>query len=412
MKRKYVILMFALCVFLSGCVQLVYKVDPEKEDKAVTQKNDSQKNDSQKNAQVKDPSEDEKKTDESIKNEQMKNSMQSEAYENDEMNRLLDFQSQEDIKDFLIGNWIFVNPATKQDAAWLEIDEDMSYELKVLTPNSGYDHTKGRIELKDYQNEENGYGNILSFGIDETLQGNHKGRVHNGEYALSARSIVDGNIMIELTQARGEDSVFFEYFYESSFSMRNVLLRSIHVEEVPYKNKEIYAICWKIDEDKNQVWLDEVTLEQRVIPDGERIATAYTLKNKELLNHLRKSQVESLHSEFPSTALVKAQIDKDSKIIDIEKINWRSALVMPHVALSSLQSLREVEELLNQGEEIHYLEQVATIEGKLCAIYGVGKMLGTPSVHNFEMKKLYAVDPIGNIYIQDPNNTSNWILVD
>lgn len=231
------------------------------------------------------------------------------------------FNSPRDIEKFLLGDWTYFHPDSFSDAAWFSVAEDGSYSLDIIDPENGEEfHSVGNLQILDHTRDESGFGNTISFQIiDLEVPESKKERYEffdqDGDFALTYKTLGDGEIIIQLFQVNNGDSLMYDVFDTPShvFRKRSDLTQTSQIE----KDSKFYAICCKKDYGKKRVWLDRVEYD----PDNKHIVYGNTY---EALAY----EMMSLDDRTPDPGaeylyqLVYVTTDAQGKIVSYEEIEF------------------------------------------------------------------------------------------
>lgn len=229
------------------------------------------------------------------------------------------FESQADIKSFLVGEWIYYDQASYADMAWIAIKEDGSYEFKIIDPVERLEYkTMGNLKFLDYTEDEQGLANAFSFETTkleapEKYKDRYFGGQFDGDYSLTYKTLGDGEIIIELYQISNGNTLMFEHFGSPRHVFRKV--SDLDQRTEMKKNSEFYAICAKEDYDRKLVWLDEVSYDpvsKKLTYGDELEALAY-----------KKSDLEKISADQTvnyTFALYHVKTDDNGEVVLFEQI--------------------------------------------------------------------------------------------
>lgn len=229
------------------------------------------------------------------------------------------FQNVEDVKKFMVGEWVYRHTPSGTDMAWLTVSEDGTYYLKILNPKNEREYlSEGKMEVVDYTFDENGVPNVLSF---QTTKFNYPyiegegGYSYDGDFVLSYKTLAEEEYIIELFQLNNGETPLFDIFDSPDFVFRQSVIFRATVPVL--KNADFYAICTKKDPERKRIWLDEVEFDKskKAAIYGKTLeATAYEISGT--IPDLFGKTTEYLCD------LVHVVTDADGKVVSYETIDF------------------------------------------------------------------------------------------
>lgn len=189
-------------------------------------------------------------------------SKQNQKNQKDSKEDPLAFQTMKNLKQCLVGEWIYQDSVSMEDSAWITVSKDGSYQFKIIHPeHMGEYKSEGKIEILDILKDENGVGNVISlksssFTVPEEKKNMYFGVSFDGDYALNYKTLGDGEVIIELFQISNGMTFMSDIFGSSVHVFRKESDWMQHSKV--QKSSEFYAICSKKDYENGVMWLDDV----------------------------------------------------------------------------------------------------------------------------------------------------------
>lgn len=229
------------------------------------------------------------------------------------------FTNENDLAEFLVGNWTAQHLPSSKDMAWLTIADDRSYRFRILNPKNDEEYTsEGHIEILNYTLDENEVPNTLSFitskyNLPEGKKDMYFGDNFDGDYSLTYKTLGDGEIIIELFQISNGDTFLFQLFDTPVHVFRR---NSEFQQRAPIrKSADFYAICSKRDHDGKLIWLDDVEYD----PVKQKATFAHPMESGAYDFSQVADKVPGKGTEY-LCQLVKVITDADGKVIDYKEI--------------------------------------------------------------------------------------------
>lgn len=178
----------------------------------------------------------------------------------------LEFRSEEELRQFLCGEWVYSNPGWCEDMAWLTIEPGGVYSLVARNAsNRAMSFAVGSYGVLDYTVDENGVPNVISlrpeYMEDQEQEPIPYAQGISEDYALIFRSLCDGEMIMELYQISNGRTLMSDSLFDlQGFSPAYVFRKKtdlLPVGEIK-RQAEFYAICCKQDTRQDIIWLDEV----------------------------------------------------------------------------------------------------------------------------------------------------------
>ncbi len=169
----------------------------------------------------------------------------------------IDFNSEEGIREYLIGEWIFDDSYKTQIICNMNIDESLNVSLSFVdsyTNESSGDYT-GEIKFDRIYASEDEAPDLISI---ELIDSDYPG----GDFFFLHRTIYNEKRVMSLFFAGNGNSIFdllgpdgYEY------SPTEIVFEKITGEKSgikPRKDDDFYAVFWGHDEKYESIWLDDV----------------------------------------------------------------------------------------------------------------------------------------------------------
>lgn len=245
----------------------------------------------------------------------------------------IDLSSEEAIKDYLVGEWIFDEETISQVTCKMNIDKDLNLKLSFDNnyTDSFKDDYEGKIIFDRQYAEHDEAPDLISFELnDDDWPG--------GDYFFLHRSIYDGKRIMSLFFAGNGNGIFDilgdidNFIYGPEEIIFEKASGEISQESLR-KNEEFHAVYWGKGHKEEDFWLDHVVwtpIEEydpdQKYPDGMIIYE----------NDLKESLIYSLCEEnseliligqnfFPGNVYY-VRTDEDGKIIEIEDAQHKDYL--------------------------------------------------------------------------------------
>lgn len=248
----------------------------------------------------------------------------------------INLNSEDNIKDYLIGNWISDKEnlsdymSTESDINCnMIIDENLNVDFSFYNrqTNESKGHYSGQISLDRLYAKEDEPPDLISIDLG---QADWPG----GDFLFKHRTIYDDKIVMSLFFSGNGNCIFdllgdidnFEYAPEE------IILEKKTDEQVnldSLKSKEFYAVFWGEGEDDQSIWMDEVrwTPTEEYDPDA-LYPTRMTMYEDDLpISSLYKISKEnsdyiSYTNKF-SGEVYYVKTDKDGNIIEMEDASYK-----------------------------------------------------------------------------------------
>lgn len=231
----------------------------------------------------------------------------------------LAFQNTNDLKQCLVGEWIYQDPVSMKNSAWITVLEDGSYHFKILHPEHGGEYkSEGEIEILDFLKDESGVGNVISFKrasfkLPKEEEEMYLSDEFDGDYALNYKTLGEGEVIIELFQVNNGTTLMFNTFGSPVhvFRKESEWKQNSNIK----KNTEFYAICSKKDYRNGIIWLDEVDY------DKETCRTIYKQPFEAIAYISLELEPKNLSADVEYLCeLLYVVTDADGKVISCQEV--------------------------------------------------------------------------------------------
>ena len=201
-----------------------------------------------------------------------------------------DLSTEEGIRDYIVGNWVFEKAYLSNIACRMSIDEDLNVNLSFYNPYESdfrEDYT-GKIKLDRQYAKPNELPDIITIELMDT---DYPG----GEFFFLHRTLYDGKFVMSWFFAGNGDSVFDaagsgeygpvpeEIMFEKIVDQNSNLL--------PTKNQGFHAVFWGEGYDGESLWLDDVNWE---LQRYDAFTAAYPLSMILYENDVKESVLYSI----------------------------------------------------------------------------------------------------------------------
>ncbi|MDY0235948.1 MAG: hypothetical protein RBR71_07955 [Gudongella sp.] len=316
-----------------------------------------------------------------------------------------DFSSEEGIRDYLVGEWVYDLYYRGDVICTMNIDEDLNVDLSF--ENSYSDEPKGDYKGKItfdsvFENPENA-PDVISLKLFDTEEPGgdffflHR-TVYDGKRVMSWFLASNGNTVFDVADPMdGFRSVAEEIIFEKETGEES--------KEKPRENDEFYAVYWGTGADEKSIWLDDVWWtppeeEGDFAQEYPRSMTQYETDIPEsvLYNIVPDQSFEILGEEIMEGAVYFVQTNEEGDIIyliDAErKMFMEDSYINPEaegIIYNVIENdVEEIKPYLEAGMAILLTGETAIIEDEECYLV----ILGTHNEESFVRELYYAI----NIY--------------
>ena len=314
------------------------------------------------------------------------------------------FDSEDDIKEYLVGEWIYENDYKSQIVCQMEIDDNLIVKLSFnnsLTGESKGDYT-GQIKFDRLYSEPNEIPDLICI---ELKNSDYPG----GDFFFKHRTIYDEKRVMSWFLASNGSCIFdrlgsddYEYLTEEIvFEKRSGETSKLQ----PHKNKDFYAVFWGKGKKSQDLWLDDAIW----TPQEDDFAPLYPIAMNSYENEVPESVLYNISSEkksellgddlFPGDVYF-VQTDEYGDIINFISADYKRYIdngsITPEIRSTVFDILEnnvdEVDEYIKLGMTILFDGETIMLDGD--EYYVV--CLGTNHEENFVREIYYAV----NVYTE------------
>lgn len=325
-----------------------------------------------------------------------------------------DLSTEEGIKEYLIGEWVYDYYNRGDVICTMNIDQDLNVSLSFENsyseaPKGDYN---GKIHLERVYAEANEAPDNIRIELIDSDE-------YGGDFFFLHRTIYDGKrVMSWFFSAIGNyDSVFSVLDFEEDYktSVDEMLFEKQTGEESqgePRVDGIFYAVYWGTGEDNSSIWLDDVWFSPPLTPPEEEefpplYPPAMTFyENNEIAEGFLYTVNPNEISEVLGEDLFKGgvyfvRVDENSNVVELidaeryqfinESASSYDDALNPQIALDIevyMSELSETQEYLNSGMELLVTGESALIDGERC--YYV--FLGTNHEESFVRELIYAIN--------------------
>lgn len=315
-----------------------------------------------------------------------------------------DFSSEEGIREYLRGKWLYDYYYYGDVLCTMEIDKDLNIALSFK--NSYSDGPKGNYSGKitfdrAYAKPEEA-PDLLCIELENTEE-------PGGDFYFLHRTIYDKKRVMSWFFAGNGNTVFDLLVPDDGENIRStpdeLLFEKVTGEksrEAPRKNDEFYAVYWDTGSDKKSIWLDDVRWTPAEEDDQAQVypqkMTHYETDVPEsILYTIVPEEIgEVLGEELTRGAVYFVTTDEGGNVAsflsaDRKKFIEESSLLSEAEAVIYEiieNDVGEIREYLNAGMAILLTGETAVIEDEECYLV----ILGTNHEDNFVREVMYAVN--------------------
>lgn len=320
-----------------------------------------------------------------------------------------DFNTEQGIRDYLIGQWSYEEPYLRDITCEMNIDKDLNVNISFENsysdaPKGNY---KGKISFDRAYADFDEAPDLISL---ELLNTDEPG----GDFFFTHRTIYDNKRVMSWFFAGNGNTIFdvLDTTGEYMFLTEEVVFEKITGEkskETANRDDEFYAVYWGMGSDGKSMWLDDVEWVSEEMTEYEtdiQESVLYKIVEEEIL--------EVLGEEITKGSIYYVETNSKGEIkhfIPAEKKQWiDNNYITPEIRNEVIETLRIYDEInyyLDMGMTILFEGNTVMINGLEC--YEV--ILGTDHEEHFVRERFYAVDTAtGDVYWYDILNDS-WELL-
>lgn len=330
----------------------------------------------------------------------------SEKQENTTPPSRQDFSSEEGIREYLQGKWVYDYYYYGDVLCTMDIDEDLNVALSF--ENSYSDGPKGdysgKITLDRFYAKPDEAPDLICIELENTEE-------PGGDFFFLHRTIYDDKRVMSWFFAGNGNSVFDLLVPDDTENIRSTPDELIFEkttgeksQEKPRKNDEFYAVYWATGSDKKSLWLDDVwwtpTEEENAAQDYPQKMTYYETDIAEsILYAIAPEEIgEVLGEDLTEGAVYFVTTDEGGnvtsfisaerkKFIEESSLNSEAETLIYEIIENDVEEIREY---LNAGMAILFTGETAVIEDEECYLV----MLGTNHEGHFVREVMYAVNTV------------------
>lgn len=304
----------------------------------------------------------------------------SEASEKEEDNTIPmlqpDFSSEDSIKEYLVGEWVFDKEYISDVTCKMDIDKNLDLQLSFYNSytNEFVGDYFGKIKFeRQYASPKEG-PDLISIELTDT-------EYPGGEYFFLHRTTYNEKNVMSLFFAGNGNCIFDMLGSEEwQYAPGEIIFEkeSVGISKLPpRKNDEFYAVYWGKGSDKKSIWLDDVLWTPQEEGDFESDypwqMTVYENDVQEsILYNIATDDINEILGDdlFPSGVYF-VETDEDGSVkqfIDADRKNWidndYTTSDIRSLVFDIIKNVDEVKEYLNLGMIIEFEGDTIMIEGE------------------------------------------------
>ncbi|HZJ98732.1 MAG TPA: hypothetical protein VFC79_01925 [Tissierellaceae bacterium] len=315
----------------------------------------------------------------------------------------VDFMSEEDVRDYLVGQWVYDFYYRGDVICIMDIDKDLNVNLSFENfysdePKGEY---KGKISLERVHSFPSQAPDLISLSLIDTDE-------PGGDFYFLHRTIYDGKRVMSWFPASNGNSVFDVLDISGGFRSvaEEIIFEKVtgEVSQEEYrKSEDYYVVYWGMGPDNKSMWIDDVSWSpphedcyESLYP---RAMNKYTtdLAESVLCNIAPDSISEVLGDDLTRGGVYFIELDENghiSYLIDAERKYFLEEDYMDYELEMLIydifeNDLEETKEYLEMGMSILISGETEIIEDEEC--YYV--FLGTDHEERFVREVMYAINP-------------------
>lgn len=350
-----------------------------------------------------------------------------------------DLSTEEGIREYLIGDWVFDKDYLSDFTCNMSIDEDLNIDLSFRSLyEEGYkEDFTGRITLDRQYAEPNEAPDIISIDLVDT-------EWPGGDYFFLHRTAFDGKFVMSLFFAGNGDGVFGNLEPTDSYGPpEEIMFEKVvggSTALLPRVNEEFHAVFWGMGDNEESFWLDDVDWSLREytgetimiddeewdLEDWEDFNAAYPSAMTLYENDVHESVLYSISSGETSVwyddlypgEVYFVKTDENGKVTTLVDAEYNARVLgdtegrtpsgAEALALDILKNdVDEVKDYLNNGMELVFTGETIRLEDWECHEV----ILGERYEDGFWAERTYAVNNYKRlIYFFDEYN-DGWALL-
>ena len=334
-----------------------------------------------------------------------------------------DLSTEEGIREYLVGDWVFDKDYLSSVVCNMSIDQDLNIDLSFENPyeEGSKEDFSGHITLDRQYAEANEAPDIIAIELVDTDW-------PGGDYFFIHRTAYDGKFVMSWFFAGNGDGIFGKLDpYDSGGTPEEIMLEKViegTTQLTPVANEEFHAVFWGRGENEKSLWLDDVDWELKeytgetiliddeewALEDWEEFNAAYpqsmTLYENEVkesvLYNINLDETDGIWSDelFPGVVYL-VKTDKNGDIISLieaeysarvlESSEGRIPSAIEKLALDILENdYDEVKYYLENGMKLFFTGETFTFsDGEYYEV-----ILGEKGEEGVWTEKTYAVNTI------------------
>ncbi|HZK26608.1 MAG TPA: hypothetical protein VFD00_03595 [Thermoclostridium sp.] len=340
-----------------------------------------------------------------------------------------DLMTEENIRDYLVGEWTFDKEYVSDVVCKMDIDEDLNVHLSFhdLYIDEAKGNYLGKIELDRMYINPDDEPFLLCI---ELLDGDEPG----GDFFFLHRTTYDGKIVMSWFFA-GNGNCIFDILGSDDFQYtpEEIMFEKVSGEMSqlePYIDTEFYGVFWGKGINGNSLWIDDVHWTGEaydiVIDYPRRMALYENDVPESILYSIAPDRISDILGDdlFPGEVYV-VQTDKDGNIIELispeyneyleggfDENSWDDNYDVDDETIELIldiveDDVKEIQEHLNMGMSIMIDGETVLLDGENCHYV----ILGTDHDEHFVKEIFYAVNILTReVYYYDVL-TDLWELI-
>lgn len=329
----------------------------------------------------------------------------------------IDLNTEKDIKDYLIGEWVFDKEYMSNCICNMTIDYDLN--IKLIFHDKYLDEFKGeyvgKITLERQYSNLDQAPDLISIKLaDKELTG--------GDFFFLHRTTFDKKNVMSLFFAGNGNSIFDSYLYaeESDYAPNEIIFeKESEVLSKPNfrKDDKFYAVFWGKGEDEKNLWLDDVLLMPKDEYDPD---TLYPSRMNFYENNVKESTLYEINSDniknilgddlFPGQVYF-VQTDLNGNIIDFINAEDKENIDLidaPYGYELFLNSDIGTSKVVKSLKEINLIKNSGPFNIKITDVQVLDFILSDEYKEEFENKDKLTVVTM-TMEVENKSTDKNWI---
>ena len=332
----------------------------------------------------------------------------------------ISLNNEENIKSYLVGEWMFDNDYKSEFICIMNIDENLIVNISFINRYTGENKGEftGKITFDRLYSKLNEAPDLICIEIKSS---DYPG----GDFFFKHRTIYDKKRVMSLFLASNGNCIFDKLGNENyDYIMDEIFFEKLTGETSKLKlrnNDEFYAVYWGKGENEETLWIDDVIWEPQKEDDYEAIypglMTNYEndISESILYNISDKKKIDILGDDLFPGDVYFVQTNENGDITDFISADYKNYIdngsITSEIKTKVIDILEsnvyEVDEYLNLGMSILFDGETIMLDDE--EYYVVS--LGTNHEDNFVREIYYAVNVYTEqVYLYDVINDS-WDIV-